>query len=247
MKKQKDLSIVIPVYNEAENILYTLKSIKENIKTPCEIIIVYDKDSDSTLPVLKKLKKKYTNFVAIKNNIAIGPSGAIRTGINAARSPRILVMMADLCDDITQVDTMCKMVPEKFDIVCPSRYTKGGRQELNAHFKVWLPKTAGNLLKLFTGIKTNDPTNSYKMYSKKILKKMHLKSEISFSITLEIVSKAHLLGGRIAEIPTVWKDRQHGKTHFKLGRSIVAYSPWFLLALSKNRIFNASALPKKFI
>lgn len=244
---RKDLSIVIPVYNESENIRETLKSIKKNIKTPYEIIIVYDKDTDTTLTTLKKISKNYINFKAIKNNIAIGPSGAIRTGINASSSPRVLVMMADLCDDILQVDGMAKLVPKTYDIICPSRYVKGGKQELDAPFKVGLPKTAGKLLRLFTGIATADPTNSYKMYSKETLKKMHLRSTTSFSITLEIVAKTHILNGRILEIPTVWKDRQHGKTNFKLGRAIIAYTPWFLLALSRNRFFNLSALIKDLI
>lgn len=247
MKYKKDLSIVIPVYNESENILKTLKSIKKNIKTSHEVIIVYDKDNDTTLPILKKLRKTYKNFSAVKNNIAIGPSGAIRTGINYSKSPRVLVTMADLCDDLTQVDSLVRLVPKKFDIACPSRYAKGGRQELNAPLKVGLPKTAGFLLKLLTGIPTSDPTNSYKLYSNRMLKKMHLKSTISFSVTLEIIVKAHILGGKLVEIPTVWRDRQHGKTNFKLGRSIVAYSPWFLLALCRNRLFNLSSLVKNFI
>lgn len=247
MTKLKDLSIVIPVYNEAENILETLKSIKKNIKTSHEIIIVYDRNTDTTLPVLKKNKKKFNNFIAIKNDIKIGPSGAIRTGINYSSSPRILVIMADLCDDLTQVDTLVELVPRKYDIACPSRYTKGGKQELDSPFKVGFPKVAGLFLRILTGIKTSDPTNSYKLYSKRVLERMHLKSTISFSVTLEIIAKTHILNGKIFEIPTVWKDRQHGKTNFKLGQSIIAYFPWFLFAISKNRLFNLSFLLKSFI
>mgnify|MGYP001584762340 FL=1 len=85
------------------------------------------------------------------------------------------------------------------------------------------------------------------MYSKKLLDKMRLESTVSFSLTLEIIVKAHLLKARIVEIPTVWKDRQQGKTNFKLGRSIIAYFPWFLLSLSRNKLFDISGLLKPFI
>lgn len=245
--KRKELSIVIPVYNEAENIKLTLEAIKKKIKTGHEILVVYDFPKDTTLPVLKKVKSKYKNLKVIKNTIKKGPSGAIRTGIKKSNYDLVLVTMADLCDDLSQVDRMVKIAKTKADIVCPSRYTRGGKQELRSPLKVGLPKLAGLLIHLLTGINTVDPTNSYKLYTKKILNKMSLKSTISFSVTLEIVAKTHLLGGSIYEISTVWKDRQHGKTHFKLGRSIVAYTPWLILSLFKNRLFDLSSLVRNLI
>jgi glycosyltransferase involved in cell wall biosynthesis len=235
--KNLDLSIVIPVYNEPENIQKAIKEIQKNVKSYYEIIVVYDSDSDTTIPVLQKLSKEFPTIAGIKNTISKGPSGAIRTGIDTAKAPRILVTMADLCDDTTQIDKMVGMLPKSADILCPSRYSKGGRQELNAPLKVGFPKTAGFLIRLFTGMPTSDPTNSYKLYSADLFKHITLKSTISFSVTLEIMVKAHCLGYRIREIPTVWKDRQHGKTNFKLWRSIVAYTPWFVFALLRNRLF----------
>ncbi len=244
--KQPSLSIVIPVYNEPENIKLTIQNVKKHIKTKHEIIVVFDSKKDTTVPILRKLSKTQKNLFPTLNTIGRGPSGAIRTGIKVARSPLVLVAMADLCDDLTQVDFMVKKLGKRNGVVCPSRYAKGGRQELDAPFKVGFPKVAGFLLWLLTGIPTSDPTNSYKLYSKKLLSKMELKSLISFSVTLEIVVKAHLLNAKIFEIPTVWKDRQHGKTNFNLKRSIVAYTPWFLLALLKNRLFSLP-VPKRLL
>lgn len=229
--KSLELSIVIPVYNERANILKTLKEIKRHVKVQHEIIIVYDFDEDTTLPVLKKVEKKYKNLHIVKNNIIKGPSGAIRTGFYQSKASRVLVTMADLCDDLSKVERLLKIVPEKADIACPSRYMKGGRQQLKSSLKVWAPRSAGILLRLLAGIPTFDPTNSYKLYSKKVLDKIQLESETSFSVTLEIVVKAYSLGFKIVEIPTVWRDRQNGKTNFKLGQSLVAYLPWFFYAL----------------
>lgn len=243
-KKEREnapqLSIVIPVRNESENIQKALESIKRSVLTPHEIIIVYDFDNDSTLPVLRRIKTKYNNLLILKNKIATGPSGAIRTGIEAASSIRTLVTMADLCDDISQIDHLVKFVPQSVHIICPSRYCKGGKQYLDSYVKVALPRLAGYLLKLLTDIPTSDPTNSFKLYSSSLLKSLSLKSTVSFSVTLEIIAKSHCLGFRIAEIPTYWYDRQHGKTNFKIGPSLLSYFPWFCLALLRNRLFSVS-------
>lgn len=230
------LSIIIPIYNEPDNIQKTLREIKKNVHVPYEVIVVYDSKNDTTLPVLHTLRRTYKNLYVIKNTVLKGPSGALRTGFTKAQYPRILVTMADLCDDLTQIDKLLKLVPKKADIACPSRYCRGGSQELAPSLKVWAPRAAGTLLQFLTGLPTVDPTNSFKLYSRQVLENITLHSTISFSVTLEIIAKAHCLGYRIVEIPTVWRDRQHGKTSFKLGRSLVAYFPWFCLALLKNRL-----------
>lgn len=227
-----ELSVIIPVYNEDKNIERTLKELKNYLTLPHEIIVVYDRDEDTTVDVVRKLKGTYGNVRLLKNDVARGPSGAIRSGFKAAQAPRICVMMGDLCDDVTQIQELIKRIPSQADIACPSRYCEGGQQVLNnvPRFKVWLPRTASRLLKAFAHLPTLDATNSFKMYSASMIKKLNLTSTISFSVTLEIVVKAHCLGYRIVEIPTVWTDRQHGKSNFKMGRSIGAYLPWFMVA-----------------
>ena len=233
-----ELSVVIPVYNEEKNIAQTLLALKQNIVIPHEIIIVYDFDEDTTLPVVRSIKDDFKNLTIVKNCVARGPSGALRTGFARAKAPRVLSLMADMCDDFTQIGKLLNLVPVHADIACPSRYCKGGEQQLNSniYLKALIPRVAGLLLMLFAGIPTYDPTNSFKLYSAEVLKRLTLRSTISFSVTLEIVVKAYLLGFRIVEVPTVWYDRQHGKSNFKLGRSIFAYMPWFLLAFLCGRI-----------
>ena len=74
----KNLSIVVPVYNEPENIEQTLKRIYELIKIEDkEVIIVYDNDTDTTLPILDAIKHQYRDLKIIKNKIQPGPSGAL--------------------------------------------------------------------------------------------------------------------------------------------------------------------------
>jgi len=169
--------------------------------------------------------------------VAPGPSGALRTGFAVAQAPYILVTMADLCDDHSQIKTFLDLVPEKADIVCPSRYCRDGHQYLKT-IKKYIPLTAGYLLKIFARLQTVDPTNSYKFYSTEIIRNLNLTSTSSFAVTLEIIAKAHCLGYRIIEIPTVWRDRQAGKSNFKVGISTVTYTPWFFVALLGSPLFH---------
>ena len=174
MEKVLELSIVVPVYNEHENIEKFIYSIQQNVNVSFEIIIVYDSTKDSTIPVVEQIINDNVNIILLKNNICPGPSGAIRTGILFSKAENILVTMADLCDDHSQISHMLEMIKSKAEIVCPSRYCKGGEQLLNNKIKKWIPQFAGNMIKFLTNIPTNDPTNSYKMYSKKVLEDINL-------------------------------------------------------------------------
>ena len=236
-----DLTVVIPVYNEGENIGLTLDQLHASVPVPYELLIVYDFDGDTTLPVVRPLLEQHPNWRLVKNDVARGPSGALRTGFKHASGSRVLVVMADLCDDFGQIEQLTNLVPEVADIACPSRYCEGGHQALDNPVKLWAPRTAGRLLRLFAGLPTHDPTNSFKLYSTRLLDDLRLGSTVSFSVTIEIVAKAHCLGYRIVEIPTTWRDRQFGKSNFKVGRSLVAYFPWFCLMMLRGRLIRLPA------
>ena len=99
-----ELSVVIPVYNEDKNIVATIQSIDQAIsKVNHEIICVYDHEEDTTIPVLRDLISQFPQLLMIKNELAQGPSGAIRVGIQHSSGSHILVVMADGCDDFLQI------------------------------------------------------------------------------------------------------------------------------------------------
>jgi dolichol-phosphate mannosyltransferase len=235
------LSVVIPVYNEPENVRLAVAALVKNIPIPHEILVVYDFEADTTVPVLRELQEKHPQLRMVLNDVQRGPSGALRTGFAHARAPAVLVTMADLCDDVGQIPRLWELLQTRADLVAPSRYCPGGEQQLKDSLKVRAPRMAGWLASHIAGLPTCDPTNSFKLYSAAMLRDMRLTSTISFSVTLEIVAKAHCLGYPIVEVPTVWRDRQHGKTNFRLGRSLVAYLPWFLLALLRGRYIRLPA------
>jgi len=232
------LSIVIPVFFEEKNILKIFAEIQKKVKTPHETIIIYDLDSDPTAEVAKKYikKNKLKNIFLIKNNFGNGRGvmNAIKTGFNKSKGEVVVVLMADLSDDIMQIDQMYKLSNEGFDVICASRYMPKGKKIGGPFLKTFLSRTAGLTLHHIFKIPTLDPTNAYKMYKKRIFKNITIESTGGFEYSLEILLKAHKLGYKIIEIPTVWRDREDGKSNFKLLKWLPNYIKWYLSAFKKS-------------
>ena len=123
------IEIIIPVYNEGGNIRKTLKQINEKISVNKKVKFIYDFDEDNTIPAIHEEKNKYDFEInLIKNSFGRGALNALKTGLISADEEFVLVMMADLSDDIEIVDKMYEKVNEGYDLVCASRYMKGGKQ-----------------------------------------------------------------------------------------------------------------------
>ena len=225
-----NLSIIIPVYFEEDNILPELEEIKKKVKTSYLIIIVYDLDNDPTIGVVKKYikKNKYKNILLKKNNVGSkrGVINAIKTGINVTKTNTIVVSMADLSDDIGKIDKMYQLIEKGFDIVCASRYMKGGKQIGGPFFKSLFSRLAGVSL-FYLGLPTHDPTNAFKMYRKSIFNRIKIESNGGFEYSLEVIVKAHKNGYKIAEVPATWRDRTTGKSKFKLLKWLPKYLRWY--------------------
>ena len=234
--KFDSIQIIIPVYNESENIINTLKEIETGIATPHSILIIYDFDEDSTIPVVNEFIRQQNakNLSLIKNQYGKGVLSAIRTGFDTAEEGVVLVVMADYSDDLSVVDSMLAKINQGYDIVCGSRYMKGGKQIGGPRIKKFLSRMAGLSLNLITGIPTHDITNSYKMYRKSVLDDIEIKSRGGFEIGMEIVTKAFLKGYKISEAPSVWQDRVAGKSRFRLLKWLPAYMRWYMYAVKER-------------
>lgn len=228
------LVVVMPVYNEGENIRVALGLLDEKLKAPAETWLVYDSEEDSTVAAVAGLKTRVP-FRLVRNKYGRGALGAIRTGLEDATSKWVAVTMADLSDPPEVIDAMLEAGErEDADIVCASRYMKGGRQIGGPKFKGFLSHFAGVLLRGLAGLETHDPTNSFKLYRKRFLETVSIESTGGFEIGLELVVKAHRAGRKIVEVPTTWRDRSSGKSNFKLWKWLPHYLHWFWLAFRRE-------------
>lgn len=230
------LQIIIPVFNEGENIVNTLNEINNKIAVPYEIMVVYDFDEDNTLPVVNLYKEQYKslNICLMKNIYGRGGYNAIRTGFNFTKQEVVLVVMADCSDELSIVDLMYQKICEGYDIVCASRYIKGGKQIGGGLIKKIISRIAGVSLHYLTGIPTRDITNNFKMYRKKVIDSIQIESDGGFEIAMEIVVKAYFLGCKIVEIPSIWQDRARGKSRFQTMKWLPKYLRWYTFALKSH-------------
>lgn len=230
------LSIIIPVYHEEKNIEKIIKQLHSQVKTPNEILIIYDTKQDPTYPAVQKHLKKYKNITLLQNNNGNkkGVMNAIKTGFDNAKGEAIVVVMADLSDDISQIDAMYSLLKRGYDIIAASRYMPGGKKVGGPFIKTFLSKTAGLTLHKVFKVPTHDATNAYKMYRRDIFKKIRIESTGGFEYSLEIILKAFKKGYKITEIPTSWHDREAGKSNFKLKDWLPQYIKTYLLVF-KNK------------
>ncbi len=228
----KDLAIIIPVYNEGESILETIKQIREKVRANYQIYIVYDIDEDTSLPYLNKISGG--DLTLLKNKYGRGALSAIKTGFEGTKEPYAVVFMADLSEDPKCMNDMMVKISEGFDIVCGSRYMKGGSQVGAPKLKSSLSRMAGLSLKLLTGIPTYDISNSFKLYSRRVLDAVKIESAGGFEIGMEIVVKAYLKGFKITEVPVVWRERKSGRSNFKFSKWLPKYLRWYLFLLENK-------------
>ncbi len=121
------LSLVCPVYNEGANIGPLLERLGRAIEIPMELVVVYDHDEDDTLPAVSRLRPRFP-VRTVKNRFGRGALSAIKTGFAEASGEATLVIMADLSDDLRAVRPMFELIQQGHDVVCGSRYMRGGRQ-----------------------------------------------------------------------------------------------------------------------
>lgn len=228
------LSIVMPVYNEGRIIGETIKRVEKAITIPHELLIVYDMDQDTTVPVVKKIQPKYPNIKIVKNNYGGGALDALKTGLKKAQGEAVCVMMADLTDDPTVLNKMYEKYQQGYDVVAASRYMKGGRQIGGPVIKQILSRVAGISLHYLIGLPTHDATNSFRLYSKKFLSTVKVESDGGFELAIELTVKAHFTGYKVTEVPTTWTYLAK-ESRFYLKKWLPKYLKWYLWAI-RNRL-----------
>jgi dolichol-phosphate mannosyltransferase len=226
-RSEPKLSIVLPVYNEGEAVEPVLRALSAAVGTPHELVVVYDFDEDTTVPVVNGLAAEIPGLRGLRNDLGRGVLNAMKAGIAATTAPFVLISMADGSDEPEVVDRMVRFAEAGADVVSASRYMPGGRQIGGPLLKRLLSRAAGLTLHWFAGVPTHDPTNNFKLYSRSFLDATTIESTAGFELALELTVKATLARRRVAEVPTTWRDRTAGQSNFKLRNWLPHYLHWY--------------------
>jgi dolichol-phosphate mannosyltransferase len=224
------ISIVIPAYNEGDSVIAVLDRMFESVRLSCEVLVVVDTEDDTTIPVVTEYAQKEPRLRYLVNTYGRGPANAIRFGIDSSAAPVAVVTMADGCDDARQIDDLARLTERGVAVAAASRYMAGGQQVGGPYLKGMLSRMAGRSLQAFAHIGTRDATNSFKAYSTEFVRAVGIDSRDGFEIGIELSAKAKRLRLPVAEIPTIWLDRQAGVSNFKVARWIPKYLRWYRFA-----------------
>ena len=245
------ISIIIPTYNESQNILKIIRSICESIpRIPTETIIVDDNSPDGTGSIVEEYIENVKEFANHTINIIhrktkSGLGSAILSGIQQAAGETIVVMDSDLSHPPSVIPKLLDTLKHRYDLVIASRYTTGGAIEGWNLKRKLISKTATQIAKKGLGIDVKDPMSGFFAFKKKIIHDLKFDA-LGYKMLLEILVKAGDLN--IAEIPYTFTDRQFGSS--KLGTStVIDYmrSVWRLYRYGKENKTSESKRSIRFI
>ena len=233
------ISIIIPTYNESQNILQILKSIKDNLPKNfvTQAIVVDDNSPDGTGKLvedyLKNIKKMADYTIEIIHRKAKdGLSSAILKGIQHAKGDTIVVMDCDFSHPPHIIPKLIESIKKyQYDIVVASRYIKGGKIQGWSLKRKTMSKFATLIAKKGLGINTHDPMSGFFAFKRNIIKGLNIDA-IGYKFLLEILVKTKNVN--IKEIPYTFQNRELGSSKLSI-RTIFDYyrSVWKLYRYGK--------------
>lgn len=204
--KPIDLSIVIPVFNERENIAelsQRLTAVMKSLKLSYEVLFVDDGSNDGTLAAIARAKKQDRNVYALSLAKNSGKSQAYSAGFNEAKGDIVITMDGDLQDRPEQIPDFMKKLDEGFDLVTGWKYTGKGKRSLAS-------KLFNRMVKRITKLNINDTNCPFKAYRKEVVKDIWIYGDLYRFIP----SMAYWRGYRIAEIKVENDPRKFGSTKY---------------------------------
>ena len=233
------ISIIIPTYNESENIIKILHSIGEVLpkNVPTQAIVVDDNSPDGTGKLvedyLKNVKKiaDYTIEI-IHRKAKKGLGSAILNGIQHAKGDTIVVMDSDFSHPPQIIPKLIESIKKyQYDIAVASRYIKGGKIQGWSLKRKIMSKFATLIAKKGLGIDTKDPMSGFFAFKRNIIKGLNIDA-IGYKILLEILVKTKDVN--VKEIPYTFQDRELGSSKLNM-KTIFDYyrSVWKLYRYGK--------------
>ena len=224
------LSVLLPVRNEGVSLRIMLKMLRAMFEVPNEILVVYDRPDDDSIPVVAAAARESANVRGVLNTAGPGVAGAIRAGVAAARGRYVLIFAADDVGPVLAIEDMLSLMERGCDLVSCTRYAHGGRRLGGSMVGGILSRVANRLFNLLAGSGLTDATTGVKMFRRELFAQLHLTGRpVGWSVAFEMSMKAQLAGFRLGEVPIISIDRLYGGTStFKVGPWLIEYLRWFV-------------------
>lgn len=208
------LSVVIPVYNEEENVRLLherLKNALDPLNQEYELLFVDDGSTDGTLPFLEEIQAQDDKVVVLSLRRNFGQTAAFAAGFDFSRGDVVVTMDGDLQNDPADIPKLLELIKES-DLVSGWR-----KKRKDPFFSRRLPSMMANwLISKVTGVKLHDYGCSLKAYRRDVIKNLKLYGEMHRFIP----AVASWYGVRVAEVETVHHPRMRGKSKYGISRTL---------------------------
>ena len=216
-QSKAQVSIIIPTYNESENIIQVLKSINEHLPEDIttEALVVDDNSPDGTGKIVEDYINDTQNGIGyaievIHRKSKSGLSSAILDGIQHSSAETVVVMDSDFSHPPKIIPQLIEEIKVSgYDIVIASRYTKGGEVSGWSTKRKLISKGATEIAKAGLGVNESDPMSGFFAFKRKILEGIKFDA-IGYKMLLEILVKTK--GAKVKEIPYTFTDRTRGSS-----------------------------------
>lgn len=210
--KTKNISIVIPVYNEEESLPELYEKLIETLSREYDVeyIFIDDGSTDKSFEVLQKIKKNSSEKITIiQLRKRCGKSAALAVGFNIVKRDVIVTLDADLQDQPSNIPSMIHKIDDGFDMVVGWR-----KKRYDPSHKLLLSKCFNAIVSKVSGIPIHDFNIGLKCYNREVIAELRLYGE--FHRLIPVLVKAR--GFSITEIPVIHAPRKYGKSKFGFGR-----------------------------
>lgn len=220
MFNNKVLSVVIPAHNEEGSIESTVTALHDKLvaeQIPCEILVVNDNSSDRTESILKALSAARPEVHYINNRPPNGFGFAVRCGLENFKGDAVAVYMADASDrpeDLVRYYRV--MEADGVDCVFGTRFSKQSNVVDYPPLKLVINRLANLFIQVVFGLRYNDITNAFKLYSRHCMNGLRPFISHHFNLTVELPLKAIIRGYSYTTVPNDWINRKTGESKLKI-------------------------------
>jgi dolichol-phosphate mannosyltransferase len=237
-------TLVMPVLNEGKRIIPAIATLGLTVKYPFELIIVYDSEEDTTLPIIKELQDQFDFIITVKNN-GKKVIGAIKTGFDAANTSVVGIWLPYHVDPFGLINNMYEKIKDQNCVlVSGNRFNKIKRISRGNPLKKILSRSGNYLLNRIIGIPLGDITTSLKLYNRDFIIATPIETETTggWSLNTELVVKASIQGVKIGEIEFLPENTNiiNGVSNFKVFKQLGFYLKWLKLGFNNRRIIKSN-------
>ncbi|MFT5737510.1 MAG: dolichol-phosphate mannosyltransferase [Maribacter sp.] len=232
--------VIIPTYNEIENIELIIRAVFE-LPKDFHVLIVDDNSPDGTGESVNKLQKEFPETLFLETRM--GKSGLGTAYIHgfkwciAREYDYIFEMDADFSHNPTDLLRLLKACESGADVAVGSRYKQGVNVVDWPLYRVLLSYGASFYVKMITGMRVHDPTAGFVCYKKHVLESINLDSVrfVGYAFQIEMKFRAYLKNFNIQEISIIFRDRVRGKS--KMSSSIITEAIWGVFSMKIKSLF----------